>query len=132
MTLGTAIYTQAKATAGITALLGTGDNCRIYQGEAPQGVAAPYVVWQRVASIPTPTQREAVRLSFITVQFVCFDTSAAGADALREALIAGFDNQTLPNGEIAVLQDDGRDGYEPALHLWRCDADIVIPHRRTA
>lgn len=130
MSLGAAIFTRASTEAGLTALIGSGADARIYKLQIPQGGAtAPYIIWQTVSGLPMRTHNAPVDLSFATVQFACFATTPEGATTLREALIAAFDNVELSHGETAVLQEDGRDDYEEAVQLYRADADFVIPHR---
>jgi hypothetical protein len=131
MTLGSAIFTQAQAASGLTDLLGTGSAMRFYKLNPPQGVAAPYIIWQGIGGRPATVHGAAVSLSFASVQFACFATTPEGASALRKALIAAFDNVLLGNSQRGTLQDDNRDDYEEAVNLYRADADFVFPQRPT-
>ena len=124
MSLGAAIYAQAQASAGLTALLGTGSAIRFYKLNPPQGVAAPYIIWQGVTSIPGTVHIGATGATERIIQFACFAATSAGAQALRDALIAAFDGITLSNGDNGTLEDDSRDDYDEAVQLYRADADF--------
>jgi len=46
------VFSTAVAASAVTALLGTNPTRLYLFGEAPQGVAKPYAVWQTVAGSP--------------------------------------------------------------------------------
>lgn len=66
------------------------------------------------------------------MQFSCWAETYEAAAALRDTLILALDHQTLGTGEIADLDDAGRDDFDQVAQLYRCDADFNIPHRLAA
>ena len=125
MSLGAAIFTRASTEAGLTALIGSGADARIYKLQIPQGGAtAPYIIWQGVTSIPGAVHTGPTGATERIMQFACFATTPEEASAVRTALIAAFDGITLDNGDNGTLEDDSRDDYDTAVQLYRADADF--------
>jgi hypothetical protein len=84
------IFSVAAADAGVTAVLGSNPT-RLYPfGEASQGVASPYAVWQVVTGSPENYLAERPDLDSYTVQIDIYgDTGAqviAAATAVRDAI----------------------------------------------
>jgi hypothetical protein len=125
MTLGDAIFAKLSNAAAVKGLVGN----RIFPVTNPDRPQLPYIIFNLLAATPATTHSEPAELSLHLVQFSCWDESYEGAAGLREALITALDNQTLANGEIADLDDAGRDDFDQAAQLYRCDADFNIPHR---
>lgn len=80
------IFSTCKADAGVTALLGT-NPCRLYLfGEAPQGVAKPYAVWQSVGGQPENFLGQRPDADSFTLQVDVYADTAASARAVAVAL----------------------------------------------
>lgn len=47
MSAEAAIYAKLSGTAGITALVGSGNDCRVYPNQALAGCALPYIVFKQ-------------------------------------------------------------------------------------
>jgi hypothetical protein len=125
MTLGDAIFQKLTANSALQALVGK----RIYPVTSPDKPETPYIIFNLIAGQPATTHSEPAELVFHLVQFSCWSETYEGAATLRDLLIAALDNQTLPSGEIADLDEAGRDDFDQAAQLYRCDADFTIPHR---
>lgn len=128
MTLGDAIYAKLTASAPVKALV----EKRIFPVTSPDRPERPYIIFNPIGSTPATTHNEAAKLSFHLVQFSCWAGTYEEAAALRDVLISALDHQTLGTGEIASLEDAGRDDFDSEAQLYRCDADFNIPHRQAA
>jgi hypothetical protein len=123
--LAASIFTKLSADAAVTALIGSGDACRLYPGIAPAGVAVPYVVWQEISSSPDLTLGEASASARRMVQFSCVAATYIAAVALASAIVAALDNATLAAGEVC-LSCSATDGFSEATDqfLRIVDADF--------
>jgi len=94
---------------------------RVYQDEAPQGVATPYAVMQRVASVDQRTMANASGggLYFESIDIdICADdraTAQTAADAIRAAVVAGLTTVGSARVELSTITGIGIDIAEPAL-----------------
>jgi len=122
MTLQDAIYAKLSGTTAITNLVGT----KIYPITAAEGESGPYIIFQTIASTPAQTHAEPAGAIFRLVQFACFASTYEAANALRAAVVAALDGVTLDNGDNGTLEDDSREEFDDAAHLFRCDADITF------
>lgn len=120
MTLADAIFTALQADAALVALV----KDRVYPVNGPDNPVAPYIIWQGVGSDPGAVHSGATGATERLIQFACFDETAEGAIAIREALIAAIDGVTLGNGDNGTLEDDNRDDFDEVAQLYRCDADF--------
>lgn len=126
MSLESSIFAALSDAASDTAaLVGSGDACRVYPGNAPAGTTVPYAVFQHIASDPDRTHDGASSISNDLVQFSCFGATHAAASALCDAIISDLDNIALSTGAKPILQDR-RNTFETAVDLHRADADLVI------
>lgn len=128
MTLGAAIFQKLTASAPVKDLVAE----RIFPVTSPDRPATPYIIFNLLTAEPANTHREAAELSFHLVQFSCWADTYEAAAELRDTLVRALDNQTLPTGEIATLDDAGRDDFDQAAQLYRSDADFTIPNRIAA
>jgi hypothetical protein len=80
------IFQVAAADPGVTALLGT-DPVRLYPfGEAPEGTALPYAVWQLVSGSPENYLAGRPDMDGFTLQIDVYAAAGASARAVGEAL----------------------------------------------
>lgn len=82
------VFALAAASAQVLAVFGSGPT-RVYLfGEAPQGVAKPYAVWQSIGISPENHLSQIPQIDFMPTQIdVYADTAAAarnGAQVLRD------------------------------------------------
>lgn len=80
------IFQVAAADPGVTALLGTAP-ARLYPfGEAPEGTALPYAVWQLVSGAPENYINQRPDMDSFTLQIDVYAATAASARAVGEVL----------------------------------------------
>lgn len=126
MALAESIFAKLSDAAGATAaLVGSGNACRVYPENAPEGAAVPYAICNEISANGRATHGETVGTTHRLYQFACFAITAASARAIRDAIISDLDNQELSNGDSPTLQDE-RSGFEGAVDLFRADADFLI------
>lgn len=85
------IFLVCSTDPGVIALIGPDVDCRIYSfGEAPEGVAKPYVVWNLIDGNPENYLAGRPDADGFTLQVDVYATSAVAATqvtvALRDAL----------------------------------------------
>jgi hypothetical protein len=124
---GKAIYGRLSGVAGVTALVGSGTNCRIYPGLAPLEAAAPYVVYMQMACTPEVTHDGYSGLADVTVQVTCVDDNADDAADLAEQIRIALHCQSGTWGGVTVqtcfLQSELQD-WEGGVEL-----ETEIKHR---
>lgn len=126
MTLAAAIAQKLRASSALTTAVAD----RIFPVTSPaERPATPYIIFNLISGAPATSHGEPAGLVFHLVQFSCWADTYEAASELRDLLIAALDNQTLPTGQIASLDDAGRDDFDQAGQLYRCDADFSIPHK---
>ncbi|APC45952.1 hypothetical protein QHH_40 [Halomonas phage QHHSV-1] len=100
------IFPVCAADPAVTALLGTGPT-RLYPfGEAPQGVALPYAVWQVVTGSPENFLGDRPDIDGLTVQVDVYAATGSSAIEVAEAL---------------------RDAIEPHAHIVRWGGQETDP-----
>lgn len=120
------IFAKLSDSASATsALAGSGSSCRVYPEFAPAKSLRPYAVVQHVATSPATTHNEAFGTAHLMLQVACFADTFDAAQALRDAIVADLDNVELASRDAPVLQDE-RSTYEPAVDLFRADADFLV------
>lgn len=122
MTTAEAIYTALAGAAPVAALVAD----RIYPVRAPQGVAAPYVIFQHVASDPATTHGEPAGAVHRMFQFACFAATYEAAGDLRDAVTAALDDVALATGERPSLEDERDGDFDDAVGLHRADCDVLV------
>lgn len=126
MALAESIFAKLSDSASATAAIaGAGDACRVYPEIAPANTQRPYAIVNEIATQIAATHGEAAGNRYKLIQVSCFAETAAGAKALRDAVVSDLDAQTLSNGDNPTLEDE-RSGYEQAVDLHRADADFLI------
>lgn len=90
----------------VTALLGVGAAMRLYSfGEAEQGVAKPYAVWQVISGSPENYLAGRPDLDSITLQVDVYATTGDSARAVRDAIRDAIELDAY----ITRWGDEGRD-----------------------
>lgn len=93
-------------SSAVTALLGTGTDMRLYSfGEAEQGVAKPYAVWQVISGSPENYLAGRPDLDSITLQVDVYATTGDSARAVRDAIRDAIELDAY----ITRWGDEGRD-----------------------
>lgn len=97
------VFGLLKASAAVTAILGTPP--KVYRhGIAPQGTAAPYVVWLVVGADPENNLSDPPPTDRIVLQVDCWSPTDGGVEVLAQAV---------------------RDAIEPSAHM----TGIVVNER---
>jgi hypothetical protein len=116
---------QALSTdAGVTALLGAGALCRVYDaGEAPQGAQYPYATWQTISGNPENYLGDRPNIDQLRVQVDCWSKASMTqasqvADAVRYALES--------RGHQVDFGSTERDP-DTGSYRYRMDFDFWIP-----
>lgn len=100
------IHTTVSAASAVTALLGV-DPVRFYPfGEAPEGVALPYAVWQQVGGSPENFLNQLPDIDSFTTQIDVYASTATQAQQVAQAL---------------------RDAIEPVAHITAWYGDSTDP-----
>jgi hypothetical protein len=80
------IFPVCAASAAVTALLGTVPVRLFPFGEAPDGVARPYAVWQQIGGAPESLLAGGADMDGYSLQVDIYADSPGSADAVRVAL----------------------------------------------
>lgn len=115
------IFTICAADSGVQSVLGASPT-RLYPfGEAPEGVALPYAVWQTIGGYPENYIGDNPDLDTFSVQVDVYAetcTSArSGAEALRNALQG--------HAHITAWRGESRDA-ETRNYRYSFDVDFLI------
>lgn len=119
MTFETRI-TSLLSDSAITALVST----RAGPVTGGQQTALPYLVWQRISTVPVEDHGAGTTLEEITIQVSCFASTYAGAVAIRRAVRSVFEaNHTEGPITYSNAQDLGFDDSLPAFAV-SCDFSV--------
>lgn len=111
MSFETTVIGLAKSSAAITALVPAAS---IWMGEAPQGLAAPFIVFARLSTDPQNTTDEGAvgvraQLDNITLQAACYgrtmEESLAIAASVRRALTNEATLRAMCDGQDTSGED---------------------------
>lgn len=80
------IFQICAAAPAVTALLGTAPTRLFPFGEAPQGVALPYAVWQTISGLPENYLGQTPDIDSYTIQIDVYANTVAQARNVAEAL----------------------------------------------
>ena len=116
------LYYLLKNAAAVTAIVGTGDNARIYPLRLPQKLAFPAITYQQITNVPT-NQKDAVS-GFDKVYFDvdCWSKDYDQVIALGAAVRAALDRITITSqGETVNMivfqrEVDGFDNNAEIFH----------------
>ena len=105
-------------SSAVTALLGAGTEMRLYSfGEAEQGVAKPYAVWQVVSGSPENYLAGRPDLDSVTLQVDIYAITGDSARAVRDAIRDAVELDAY----ITRWGDEGRD---PETKNYRASFDV--------
>lgn len=129
--LDQALYAILGADADVTALLGSGDNLRVYPDRAPDDVGAvDYVVYQLITGESDQSHESAASMSRERWQLDCIShTSAAAAKTLAKRVrtaLHGYAGTiaSVRIGEINAFA--GPSNFEPAGKGYRRIVEIDV------
>lgn len=107
------------ADAAVAALVGS----RIYPLKLPQAPALPAITYQKVSGPRVISLSGYSGLSHPRLQIDCWAATYDQVKALSAAVVAALD--AYPG---AIMNDDGRDNYQPDVELPRVTIDFTIWH----
>jgi len=117
------IFATCAASGSVTALIGT-NPVRLYPfGEAPQGVAKPYAVWQVIGGTPENYLGTLPDVDSFNIQLDVYADNAASARAVAEAIRDAVE----PVAYVTSWRGEGRDtgtrdyryGFDIGWHVLR-------------
>lgn len=111
------IFTVCAADPGVRALLGVTPH-RLYPfGEAPEGVAKPYAVWQLITGSPENYLAGRPDLDGYTLQVDVYADTATSARAVTDAISRAIELQ-------AYIVRWGGESKDTVTNLYRSSFDI--------
>lgn len=116
------IYELLKAAgAPITSILGA--NPKVYaHGVAPQGMAAPYVVWSVINDAPENNLSDLPPMDRVTVQVDCYSPTDDGIRALAPAIRDALE----PHGHMTGMPINQREIESPKLYRIALQFDLWV------
>ena len=109
------IKTAFTAASTITALVGT----RVYSDIAPGDAAAPFIVFQTIATTGTTTHDGERNLEFPLIQFSCWAKTKAAAIALASAVNTLLDGNTIAGSSGITFRFSGQNSsYDTESRLF--------------
>lgn len=114
----TPIFTVCTAAPAVTALLGTGPTRLYPHGEAPEGTAKPYAVWQVVSGSPINYVNGVPDTDRYGLQVDVYADTASSAEAVWMALRKAIAQQ-------AYITGFGIDARDKDTHNYRKGFDVA-------
>ena len=104
---------------------------RVYADEAPQEVGDPFIVLQRVSTVPTRAVQRVVAVR-ARMQIECWGTKKTDVLALANALRASFRGrgQLGQLDVIDAIADDERSDRNAVFQLYRQSIDVFVTHKQ--
>jgi len=116
------IFPVCAASAAVTALLGTGPVRLFPFGEAPEGVARPYAVWQVVGGAPDSLLAGGADMDGYSLQVDIYADTGSSAEAVRAALRDAIDPHATITRWAAPPRDPTTGRYRVGF-----DVDWLVP-----
>lgn len=109
------IKSAFAAASTITTLVGT----RVYADVAPGEAAAPFIVYQTIATSGTTTHDGERNLDFPLIQFSCWAATKAAAIAIASAVNTLLDGNTIAGSSGITFRFSGQNSsYDPESRLF--------------
>ena len=104
---------------------------RVYADEAPQEVGDPFIVYQRISTVPTRAVQRVVAVR-ARMQIECWGTKKTDVLALANALRASFRGrgQLGQLDVIDAIADDERSDRNAVFQLYRQSIDVFVTHKQ--
>ena len=115
------IFQIIAAATPVTALLGTGPTRFWPFGEAPEGSALPYAVWQTVSGTPENYINQTPDIDSYTLQLDVYASTGTSARAAAKALRDAIE----PHAYIVAWRGDSRE-KETNLYRFTFDVDWLV------
>lgn len=134
MSLGAAIVTRLEAVSGVTDLVGTGDDARIYPVKLPQNVTLEAISYRIITDVQEHAMGSDVGVSHARLSVDCWGNDYDEAVALALATHAALSRFSGTSNGVAI-QDirslNGREGlqvFEDEVEEFRVIQDFMIDY----
>jgi len=111
------IFSVCAANSGVTELLGTGPTRLYPHGEAPEGTAKPYAVWQVVSGSPINYFNGVPDTDRYGLQVDVYAETASAANAVVVALRRAIAQQAYVTGFGIDTQDPDTQNYRKGFDV---------------
>ncbi|WP_327440274.1 DUF3168 domain-containing protein [Pseudomonas donghuensis] len=112
------IFEVCSRDPGVTALLGAGADLRLYSfGEAPEGVAKPYAVWQLVNGDPENYLAGRPDVDGFSLQVDVYGATGTSVRQVRSAISNAIELR-------AYITRWGAEGRDPITKNYRTSFDV--------
>ena len=134
ITIEDGIYTEVTSNTAVAAFI----NTRLYANNMPQNSIYPAITYERIAGMKVHTQGQDSGVAETLYQFTIYSEQFDEAVNIREALrpvLQDFSGDIGSKGVtvLAVLMDDGGEGYDSSVEKYyqRLDFEIIHLESRT-
>ncbi len=127
--LDAGIYTYLKTVTGITSLVGTGNNARIYPLKLPQNPTLPAIVFTKISEQHVECMTGSAGLAMARIQFDCWAENKDQAEDLSEALRQALQGYKGSMGSVTVQGVhfmNEMDDFEQGIDDFRIIVDFEI------
>lgn len=127
-----ALVARLKQSPAVTALIGSGDDARVYPVELPQAEAFPAITYQVISGAPVRTTDGPRDLAFAHLQVDCWATTYAAVLSLRNAVrraIDGWQGYAYGCNVNSIEMSGDRDERLGDLRLFRRSFDVEAWYR---
>lgn len=132
MNIGKEIVAYVKTVSGITDLIGTGSDCRIYARQLPQEADNfPAITYTRISRKRMYSQSGDSLLTTVRVQLSCWAETYTAVDGLAAAVITAFSGFSGTMGAATVKSsfiENDFDLPEPDTGIYQVPVDIMITY----
>ena len=137
-TIEEAIVAKIRATAGLTALLGSAADCRVFPHAAKQTTTKPYATYYRVSSNTNQIaslKNVAANMEWVRITFEIWSENYLAGKEIDKQLRIALDGYSGVSSGVTIhncRRIDGRDQYEPDTvpkPLFRCGSDYMIHYQ---
>jgi len=116
------IFATLSVNAGVTALIGSGDNCRCYPfGIAPVGTVIPYVTWYTVAGEPENKLTQGAFCDRLRCQVDCWANTGAASLALAQAVRSALEPISVMTSINLTEKDE-----ETRIYRFSMDFEFIV------
>jgi hypothetical protein len=124
-----AIVARMQGFAGLTVLVGTAPNDRIYPVRLPQGVTFPAISYQRISGQRTHAISGVSALARPRFQISCWGSDYGSVKAVAEQVrkcFEGFSGTMGAGISAQSMVDDDHDEYDPETQIYHVPVDIFV------
>jgi len=120
MTAGQAIYSILKNNSGVNSIVGTGDNCRVFPLIDNQSYQIPFVTYENISTIASPTKSGVSTLDDKLYQINIVSNNPASTRILADAVRAALDYATTGDLQQCYFSDERDDWNEQITNDGAC------------